>query len=202
MPKFRQKEKEWINQELLQKGRDLFAKRGLKKTSISDITKAVGIAQGSFYNFYASKEELYLDILEQEEEKIREQLILPFFQSSPITRESFKAFLLQAFSVMETNEFIRQLFAEGVMESLIRKLPQEKVAHLASSDMDFFTPLIEKIQMQGAIIEEDTEVIIQLLRMVFLLFLQKEHIGEQRFEETMQLLVTFISNGLIKEQEK
>ncbi|MFD2628087.1 TetR/AcrR family transcriptional regulator [Oceanobacillus kapialis] len=201
MPKFMQKEKEWINQELLQKGRDLFAKRGLKKTSISDITKAVGIAQGSFYNFYASKEELYLDILAQEEEKIREQLILPFFQSSPITRKSFKAFLLQAFSVMETNEFIRQLFAEGVMESLIRKLPQEKVAHLTSSDMDFFTPLIKKIQMQGAIIEEDTEVIIQLLRMVFLLFLQKEHIGEQRFEETMELLVTFISNGLIKEQE-
>lgn len=198
MPKFGQREKEWIQQELLTKGRDLFVKRGLKKTSISDITKSVGIAQGSFYNFYESKEVLYLDILEQEEEKIREQLVLPFFQSGNVTREGFKSFLMEAFSVMETNAFIRQLFDEGIMESLFRKLPEEKVAHLANSDVDFFTPLVEKLQRENVIVEEQSEVVIQLLRMVFLLFLQKQQIGEEHFAESMDLLLTFISNGLIK----
>ncbi|NAO99936.1 TetR family transcriptional regulator [Halomonas sp. MG34] len=198
MPKFGQREKEWIQQDLLTKGRDLFVKRGLKKTSISDITKSVGIAQGSFYNFYESKEVLYLEILEQEEEKIREQLVLPFFQSGNVTRESFKSFLMEAFSVMETNAFIRQLFDEGIMESLLRKLPEEKVAHLVNSDVDFFTPLVEKLQRENVIVEEQSEVVIQLLRMVFLLFLQKQQIGEEHFAESMGLLLTFISNGLIK----
>ncbi len=198
MPKFGQREKEWIQQDLLTKGRDLFVKRGLKKTSISDITKSVGIAQGSFYNFYESKEVLYLEILEQEEEKIREQLVLPFFQSGNVTRESFKSFLMEAFSVMETNAFIRQLFDEGIMESLLRKLPEEKVAHLVNSDVDFFTPLVEKLQRENVIVEEQSEVVIQLLRMVFLLFLQKQQIGEEHFAESMDLLLTFISNGLIK----
>ncbi|WP_042220817.1 TetR/AcrR family transcriptional regulator [Oceanobacillus manasiensis] len=198
MPKFGQKEKEWIQQDLLTKGRDLFVKRGLKKTSISDITKAVGIAQGSFYNFYESKEVLYLEILEQEEGKIREQLVLPFFQSDTFTRESFKSFLMEAFSTMESNEFIRQLFDEGIMESLFRKLPEEKVAKLASSDVDFFTPLIGKLQSEGAIIDKEPEVITQLLRMVFLLFLQKKQIGEKRFAEAMDLLITFVSTGLMK----
>ncbi|AVQ97566.1 hypothetical protein OBCHQ24_00205 [Oceanobacillus iheyensis] len=198
MPKFGQREKEWIQQDLLTKGRDLFVKRGLKKTSISDITKSVGIAQGSFYNFYESKEVLYLEILEQEEEKIREQLVLPFFQSGNVTRESFKSFLMEAFSVMETNAFIRQLFDEGIMESLLRKLPEEKVAHLVNSDVDFFTPLVEKLQRENVIVEEQSEVVIQLLRMVFLLFLQKQQIGEKHFAESMDLLLTFISNGLIK----
>ncbi|MCG3420661.1 TetR/AcrR family transcriptional regulator [Oceanobacillus jordanicus] len=198
MPKFGQREKEWIQQDLLTKGRDLFVKQGLKKTSISDITKSVGIAQGSFYNFYESKEVLYLEILEQEEEKIREQLVLPFFQSGNVTRESFKSFLMEAFSVMETNAFIRQLFDEGIMESLLRKLPEEKVAHLVNSDVDFFTPLVEKLQRENVIVEEQSEVVIQLLRMVFLLFLQKQQIGEEHFAESMDLLLTFISNGLIK----
>ena len=36
----------------------------LKKTSVDQLTKAVGIAKGSFYKFYESKEILFFAVLE------------------------------------------------------------------------------------------------------------------------------------------
>ena len=37
---------------------------GMKKTSVEQLTKAVGIAKGSFYKFYESKEMLFFAVLE------------------------------------------------------------------------------------------------------------------------------------------
>ena len=37
---------------------------GMKKTSVEQLTKAVGIAKGSFYKFYESKEVLFFAVLE------------------------------------------------------------------------------------------------------------------------------------------
>ena len=48
---FTEREKEIIRNDLINTGRELFGTYGLKKTSIEDLTKAVGIAQGSFYTF-------------------------------------------------------------------------------------------------------------------------------------------------------
>ncbi|MEC1287550.1 TetR/AcrR family transcriptional regulator, partial [Bacillus paralicheniformis] len=81
MPKFTEKEKEAIRSALVQSGRELFAQLGLKKTSVGELTASAGIAQGSFYTFFDSKEELYFEILQQEEKKIRAQLEALFSES-------------------------------------------------------------------------------------------------------------------------
>ena len=70
---FNEREKQVITNSLIEQGRILFSKLGFQKTSILEITKNVGIAQGTFYKFFNSKEELYFVILEMEEEKIKEQ---------------------------------------------------------------------------------------------------------------------------------
>ena len=71
MPKgFTIEEKKIIKNNLIEKGAEFFGIYGLKKTNVEDITNAVGIAKGSFYSFYNSKEELFLDVLTQAEEKM------------------------------------------------------------------------------------------------------------------------------------
>ena len=67
---FSDQEKNMIRTVLLEKGRELFARHGLKKTAVGELTAAAGIAQGSFYVFFNSKEELYFEILEMEEAKL------------------------------------------------------------------------------------------------------------------------------------
>lgn len=52
-------------QKLLEKGKELLLSYGVKKTSIEDITKAAGMAKGTFYNYFKSKEEFFLELLRQ-----------------------------------------------------------------------------------------------------------------------------------------
>ncbi|MDH2889330.1 MULTISPECIES: TetR/AcrR family transcriptional regulator [Bacillus cereus group] len=54
---------------------EIFQKNGYKKTNISEVAQHAGIAVGSFYKYYQSKEELFLQIYIIENEKIRNQLI-------------------------------------------------------------------------------------------------------------------------------
>lgn len=62
MPRFTEHEKDAIRKKLFKKGEQLFVQHGIKKVTIEDLTKAVGIASGSFYSFFDSKESLYLEI--------------------------------------------------------------------------------------------------------------------------------------------
>ncbi len=68
MPKgFTEYEKELIRKRLLEQGQRLFSAYGLKKTNIEEIAKAAGISKGAFYNFYESKEALFMEVIEQAE---------------------------------------------------------------------------------------------------------------------------------------
>jgi len=64
---FSDAEKRDITKQLLSRGKELFERYGLKKTSVEELTRAVGIGQGSFYIFFDSKEELFFEILDAEE---------------------------------------------------------------------------------------------------------------------------------------
>ena len=47
---------------LLKETRHCAVTLGMKKTSVDQLTKAVGIAKGSFYKFYESKEMLFFAV--------------------------------------------------------------------------------------------------------------------------------------------
>jgi NADH:ubiquinone oxidoreductase subunit E len=51
---FTEKERNRIRNQLIERGRECFSKFGIKKTSIEELTKAAGIAKGSFYSFFAT----------------------------------------------------------------------------------------------------------------------------------------------------
>jgi len=70
MPKhFTEEEKKRICQELLSTGLELFEKYGISKTNVNDITEQVGISKGSFYAFFASKGDLFMEIYRLERER-------------------------------------------------------------------------------------------------------------------------------------
>ena len=57
-------ETEQLRKALLKETRRCAVTLGMKKTSVEQLTKAVGIAKGSFYKFYESKEMLFFAVLE------------------------------------------------------------------------------------------------------------------------------------------
>ena len=61
---FTEYETEQLRKALLKETRRCAVALGMKKTSVDQLTKAVGIAKGSFYKFYESKELLFFAVLE------------------------------------------------------------------------------------------------------------------------------------------
>ncbi|MBN1998838.1 TetR/AcrR family transcriptional regulator [candidate division KSB1 bacterium] len=193
-PQFNQQQKEAIRQALIAAGKDMFSRYGLKKTSIDDLTHAVGIAKGSFYGFFQSKEELYFDIFLLEEKKLREQLFLE--STSEMNPDLFKTLLLTGFSMVWQNPFLKRLYTTDEYQFLMRKLPEHKLALHTGQDMDFLLPLVQKWQQEGKMIKRKPELIINAVRAIYTLGMHKNEIGEQYFQETVELLVELLVDGL------
>lgn len=62
--------------EILLKALDVFRRQGYFRTSMADLGQAVGLMKGSFYHYFASKEELMQEVLES----LRQQLAKHAFQ--------------------------------------------------------------------------------------------------------------------------
>ena len=60
-------------QELIQAAQELFMQQGYEKTMVGDIVRRVGVAQGLFYYYFRSKQDIFLAVINQyTEERIGE----------------------------------------------------------------------------------------------------------------------------------
>lgn len=59
---------------IVDKAWELFAKNGYKETKVEDITKDLGISKGSFYTYFATKNELLYEVLGKIKKEINRNL--------------------------------------------------------------------------------------------------------------------------------
>ncbi|MBT2214558.1 TetR family transcriptional regulator [Virgibacillus dakarensis] len=197
---FNEYEKQFITNSLIEQGKILFSKFGFQKTSILEITKNVGIAPGTFYKFFNSKEDLYFVILEMEEEKIKEQYanVDIFKENQP--KKAIKSILQQMINTIETNPLIRELYFGSNMEVLLKKLSPELLEKHFKNDSNSLLSLIEKWKIEGITLEENPEVIAGVLRSLFVLTLHQKEIGAAVYRETIELFIDLIVDGIIQEE--
>lgn len=200
MPRgFSPKDRERICRDLMDKGRDIFCRYGLEKTSIRDLTRAVGIGQGTFYRFFPSKEVLLFRILEEEEKAIQERFLEEELIHAPNPEHLQKAFWA-ALEAIEERPLFKELLQRDTYGELLAKLPPGILEEHRNRDFDTLEPVLKSWVHQGYIREEDTEVIAGLFRGVFLLSLHKEEIGTDVYAGVMQLLLHFMAQGLLGEE--
>ena len=61
-------------QTLLEVARGLFAHKGLKATTMNDISAASGRGRRTLYTYFKNKEEIYYAVIEEELERLSEKL--------------------------------------------------------------------------------------------------------------------------------
>ena len=190
MPKFSDEEREAIRRNLLKVGRRLFAIHGLKKTSIEDIAGEAGIGKGSFYSFFPSKEYLLTELLEEEElaiqANIREAL------GGEVSPEILEGVLCEAYQRFYSESVARTLLELKEFPSLMRRMPQDKLEANYTRDMALGEFLRGKLGEDAP----TPEVIVGLMRGIFMLCLNRSEIGEGVFDEVLALLIRFSAEGL------
>ena len=109
---FSDEDRERIRGELIEAGHELFALHGFDRTRVSDVTDAAGIGTSTFYQFFDSKEELYLAVLVAERERLFDQLEAAVAEAETPRAEA-ETILRTTLGQVRSNPLIRRLFVDG-----------------------------------------------------------------------------------------
>lgn len=202
MPKaFTDHEKEAIQAQLLEKGKALFESQGIRKTTVEELTRAVGISKGSFYMFFESKEELYMQILEQLENEIQTRILGFALHPDDDAQENVYQLLRSLVLTMEDFPILKN-FTRTDLDYLVRKLPPERVVQHADNDQFFMQDFVRKIAQEGITVSASPEVVGNLVKGLFFLSLHREDYDKQAYEEMMDVLIYLVAGYITGEHHE
>lgn len=199
MPTFTDEKRVQVRESLREIGRELFAQHGIRKTTISELTEPAGIGTGTFYQFYDSKEDLYVDILEQYSEALIPRLLRESVQKYDDPERAITALLNETLDEFESNPLLRRVLAEGEVGHLRDSIPDEELTEKRAHSMGFFQPYIEDWYDDGKVVGPNPETIMETIRAVSRIVLQRDQIGEEQYPQVRETLVAAVAAGLTRE---
>ena len=139
---FTDEQNETIRKDLIREARRCGITIGMRKTSVEQLTNAVGISKGSFYKFFDSKELLFFAVLEDihTEGYAAAQKTLQENESLPPADRAAAAILAACRWLAETKAF---LFIEKDADFLLRRLPEEVTTAHYHDDETHIRALLE-----------------------------------------------------------
>ncbi|MDF1618046.1 TetR/AcrR family transcriptional regulator [Petrocella sp. FN5] len=184
--------------EIFNVARALFIQKGFKKTNISEITKEVGVAVGSFYNFYSSKEEVFLDVFLKEDQKLKKQIMTSINFDREISTVLVDL-IPQLLDGMKENPILVEWYKKENFKNIIKKVgePYMEKSNVEDVFYPFFLEIVGKWQSQGKLdSKRDREYILALFNSVAFIDIHRDEIGEKHFPRLLEDLIHFIVKGL------
>jgi AcrR family transcriptional regulator len=198
MPKaFTEQEKEVIRGQMREKGKKLFEKQGIKKTSVDELAQAAGISKGAFYLFYDSKEELFMEILEELEADYRTRIFDFTVHPKSHSRQLLARFFKDALLTWDEYPLLKN-FGRADYEYLARKLPPQRIQAHAHRDNEIVDEFVKLIKREGIAVKASPRVISNLMKSLFFVSLHREELGSESYVESMGILADLVARYMIE----
>lgn len=193
MPKFSENERAFIQKKLLVDGEQLFIRHGLKKVTVDDLVKTVGIAKGSFYAFYESKEHLYTDILFSLQNKVLANTKAFLIKNKSLSpKELIKKMVTWSYTEIENYPLLQPDMEMRL--HLNRKLPKEILDSYSDLDLQVAKMLSE----HGVKFKCEIELVGSVFQALSVVYDSFEHENEVNNRAVMNILVNSIVNEIIE----
>jgi len=192
---FNDNEKEFIKEKLKEVAYDCLLKYGVKKTTVDQIVQMTGIAKGSFYKFYDSKEILFFTVLEEYQKSIIDELINKFKEEEDIGVDKFTQLIYGLYQKVRQS-FIMNIIKNNEFEYLMRKLPKDLIANHHSLDDILAKNIFSHIKIKEGV---NIDVVTASLRAIFMSMMHIEEIGEKYIEEVLKLLIKGLAIQIVEE---
>jgi AcrR family transcriptional regulator len=134
---FTPKEKAAIHANLLRAGMRHFERHGIRSARVDAICGDVGIAKGSFYAFFPSKEELFMAIVAEREALHRADMLAMIEAGKGSAASRARRFFDLILSKIETDPVLNIVLAHGEILYLQRKLGVERFVAAQDEDRAF-----------------------------------------------------------------
>ena len=181
---FTDEQNEQIRNDLIRAARRCGITIGMRKTSVEQLTEAVGISKGSFYKFFDSKELLFFAVLEDIHTECFAAAQKSLQENTPLlpADRAAAAILAACRWLAETKAFV---FIENDADFLLHRLPEEvKTAHY-HDDETHIRQLLEKYDL---VPNRGTSLAAATVRGLILTVSHKEQIGEL-YPQVLETLV-------------
>jgi AcrR family transcriptional regulator len=193
MPKaFTEAEKKLIKASLLEQGYKQFAAFGLKKTNVGELARAAGISKGAFYLFYKSKEMLFMDVVEDAEERVRKEILPVIDLPGPTPRERLFTVFKKALNLFQEMPILH-FFTGSDFDLLFRRVPPEKLQEHLTNDQTFFKELVARCLQAGIPIRAPLEQVSSLLYKTVLVMLHQDEFASNNFDNGIDLLLQLVA---------
>lgn len=182
--------------EIYRCGKEVFTTKGYKKANINDITQLAGVATGTFYNFYSSKDKLFMEIFLEENLKLKQSILSKVNLNGKPTEIVKEIIYLNNQGIME-NPILKEWINRDVFVKIEGNYRQENGIDQINFMYDLFKDLVVKWQEEG-IIRNDISagMIMAMFGAIINIESHKEEIGFDYFPEIIDYISEFIMKGL------
>ncbi len=188
-------------EKILKAGRSLFMEKGYKDTNVSEITRKATMATGTFYNYFSSKDHLFMELFLEENRKLKQRIMKRIDPDQDPMSIVEELMILNTVG-MQKNTILREWYNREAFERIEHAYREAKGIEYVGFMYDGFFDFVKQWQQKG-IMREDIppEMVMAIFHAIITIDTHKKEIGIQYFPKLMDHLVRFVMEGLKKETE-
>ncbi|BAQ25291.1 TetR/AcrR family transcriptional regulator [Streptococcus troglodytae] len=175
---------------------DIFSKKGYKATGISEIAKQAGVAVGSFYNYYDSKEAIFLDVYVDENNHVRQSMMDEIDWEGDAV-ELIGQIFERSRSLVSSNKILTEWYNPAISEMLHSYYSSEK-GKVANPFHQFLVETFTNRMLAEGYSQGKIQEVLQVYQ---LFYYMDTHITETdlpNVSQTIETLATYFVKGLFK----
>lgn len=169
----------------------------ISSINVDSLVKEVGIAKGSFYHLFKSKDELFGEVINQVQDNIINKSLEIAREENLPAKSKLKNLLFYLVETISQYPWIKQL-SNVEYEKIIRRLPDETKQKLRQKDVTDLNRILKLLNLSTAYSYEKITVIVQI---IFSSALNKKDYGEQ-YDESVKLMIDILIESMFKERVK
>ena len=177
--------------------RELFSKKGYKESNIPEITKLAGVAVGTFYNYYDSKDQIFLEVFNYENEQIKMDLLSSITpDDDPIS--TMTRMMILSRDLISSNLILREWYNKDLYSKMEKHFYETNSNNRMNKIMHtYLAELIQQWQSEGKIRRDlDSGMILALFNSTIYVDMHKTEIGIQYFPQITYKLIEYIMKGV------
>jgi AcrR family transcriptional regulator len=194
---FTSDEKDRIARTLVDTAEQLFATQGLKKTSLDELVQPAGIAKGSFYAFFDSKESLYLEVMLRRAPLVGAGLAEAL--GRPADEESLVDLMRAITDVLVGDPFYRRLLTRAdELTAVTRRVGPEELARVMPQIVSPVLDYLAAGQRAGVLVDDIAPAtLLGVMRSVGLLVMNRDRFGAD-YDDVLEATIRTLARGMLR----
>ena len=181
---------------LKQAAYNVFSNKGYKATVISEVAKQAGMAVGSFYNYYENKEEIFLDVYIEENNRIR-QVIMNDIDWEEDVVELIGQLFGQSRSLISSNKILAEWYNPAISNELHSYYSSEE-GKASNPFHQFLIETFTKRMMMEGYSQEKIQEVLEVYHLFYYIDMNITEKDIPNVNQAIETLATYFVKGLFK----